>query len=206
MAKNAPRRKLHDQYFKQAKREGYLARSAYKLHEIQEAARLIRPGDRVLDLGCAPGSWLQVASELVGEDGRVIGVDLLPVTHQMPPTVVHGVADVYDLNLPALIEAAGGAFDVVLSDMAPNTSGAPGGVDHFRSVRLCEQVLLVASQVLRPGGSLAMKVFDGETLPDLAKLTKRRFARLRHIKPKATRGVSKEIYLVAAGFRGNDRS
>jgi len=206
MAKNASRRKLHDQYFKQAKREGYLARSAYKLLEIQDATRLIRPGDRVLDLGCAPGSWLQVASEIVGEGGRVVGVDLLPVTHQMPPTVVHGVADVYDLNLEALLEAAGGAFDVVLSDMAPNTTGAAGSVDHFRSVRLCEQVLLVASDMLRQGGSLAMKVFDGETLPDLAKLTKRRFTRLRHIKPKATRDISKEVYLVAGGFRGNDRS
>lgn len=197
-----PKRKLHDEYFKKAKAEGYLARSAYKLIEIDERFGLLRPGDRVLDLGCAPGSWLQVASERVGERGRVVGIDLKPVEQAIADNVLTQVMDIASLDPAWARETVGGRFDVVISDMAPNTSGAAGSNDHHRSVGLCERVLDVLPAVLAPGGRLAMKVFEGEGLPDLAERTRRMFAVMKHHKPRATRQVSREIYLVAAGFRG----
>lgn len=195
------KRVLHDRFFKQAKDEGYAARSAYKLKEIQQRFRIISPGDRVLDLGCAPGSWLQVASELVGRTGVVVGIDLLPVRAPVGPNVTSMVGDITATDPTRLTEAAGGLFDVAISDMAPNTSGAPGGADHFRSVRLCEAVLDLLPRVLKPGGCLAMKVFEGEALPGLAERTQGLFDQFKHFKPRATRDVSREIYLVAAGYR-----
>ena len=200
-----PRRKLHDEFFKKAKAEGYLARSAYKLIEIDDRFDLLRPGDRVLDLGCAPGSWLQIASERVGERGRVVGIDLKPVEHPMPDNVLTQVVDIASLDPVWARETVGGRFDVVLSDMAPNTSGAAGNADHHRSVGLCERVLDVIPAVLAPGGRLAMKVFEGEALPDLAKRIRSMFAVLKHHKPRATRQMSREIYIVAAGFKGEPK-
>src|SRR5438046_1332825 len=110
------RRQLHDQYFKKAKAEGYLARSAYKLQEINERKRLLRPGSRVLDLGCPPGAWLQVASEIVGPGGRIVGIDLQEVRHAIGPKVTTIVGDIYKTAPATLTEAGGGPFDAVLSD------------------------------------------------------------------------------------------
>lgn len=200
------RRKLHDEYFKKAKDEGYLARSAYKLIEIDDRFKVLAPGDRVLDLGCAPGSWLQVAAERVGERGRVVGIDLKRVNHAMPDNVLTEAMDIADLDAAWARETVGGRFDVILSDMAPNTSGAPGSADHFRSIGLCERALDVAPAVLAPGGRLAMKAFEGEALPELADRVRRMFAVLKHHKPQATRHMSREIYLVAAGFKGSKQT
>lgn len=190
-------RKLHDEFFKKAKAEGYVARSAYKLKEIQERKRIVRRGDRVLDLGCAPGSWLQVASELVGGSGIVLGVDLQPVS-----PVVSGrgnvrtiVGDAFTLDPGALGEKP---FDVVLSDMAPNTSGHG---DDLLSTRLCRRVLELCSARLRPGGNLAMKVLEGAEFPALLKETRALFAEAGAFKPRSSRDVSREIFLVAKGFR-----
>lgn len=192
------RRQLHDAYFRRAKRDGYLARSAFKLAEINERKRLIRPRDRVLDLGCAPGSWLQVASELVGPEGRVVGIDLQAVTHAMEPNVVTTTGDFTEIDPETLVDAAGGPFDVVVSDMAPKTSGH--GDDHL-SVRLCRAVLERLAGLLRPGGHLAMKVFEGAEHPALLAQTRALFAEARAFKPRACRDASRETYLVAKGFR-----
>ncbi|MEZ6317974.1 MAG: RlmE family RNA methyltransferase [Phycisphaerales bacterium] len=192
-------RQLHDRYFKQAKREGYVARSAYKLLEINEKKALIRKGDRVLDLGCAPGSWLQAAAELVGPTGIVVGIDLKPVDHPMPDHVHTLVGDLTETD-PALLTApAAGRFNAVLSDMAPNTTGAG---DDFRSVRLCRAILERLPGLIAPGGHLAMKVFEGAELQDLVAETRAMFADARAFKPKASRDVSRETYVVAKGYRG----
>lgn len=195
----ATRRTLHDEYFRKAKREGYAARSAYKLLEINEKKRLIRSGDRVLDLGCAPGSWMQVAAGLVGERGAVVGVDRNPVKVALGPNVRSIEADIYEVA-PADLTSVGGVFDVVLSDMAPNTAGDLG--DHFRSVALCARVLDLAGDALRPGGNLAMKVFEGEAYPDLLRRAARAFGVCKGFKPRASRDVSREMYVVGLGFRG----
>jgi 23S rRNA (uridine2552-2'-O)-methyltransferase len=202
-----PKRVLHDQYFKKAKAEGYLARSAYKLLEIQERRGILQPGMAVLDLGCAPGSWLQVAAELVGDDGLVAGVDLSDVRHPMPPCVVTMRGDFTKLDAATLLEPVvrfrghdpnkPALYDAVISDMAPNTSGAG---DQFKSVRLCEAVLERLPDVLRPGGNLVYKVFEGETYPDLVKRTGDVFAWCRGLKPRATREVSTEMFVMATGY------
>jgi len=197
-----PRRVLHDTYFKRAKAEGYLARSAYKLDQIQQAKKIIRPGDRVLDLGCAPGAWLQVAASLVGPRGEVIGIDLQPVKAAMPPNVATAVGDVYELepeSLPTTSNNGRGRFNVVLSDMAPNTTGIN---DHEMSIRLCERVLELVPKLIAPGGNLAMKVFEGSQYPELLKRIGRDFAKVKGFKPDASRDVSREMYIVATGYHG----
>lgn len=190
-------RKLHDRFFLQAKADGYLARSAYKLKEIQERRRLIRPGHRVLDCGCAPGSWLQVGAELVGPGGVVVGVDLKPVEHPMPRQVVTIVGDLGAARAEDLVREAGGRFDVVLSDMAPNTSGHG---DDLISARLCRGVLALLPGVLRPGGALAMKIFEGAEYQGVLRETGAMFTTARGFKPKACRDVSRELYIIAEGF------
>lgn len=197
------KRELHDAYFKKAKAEGYVARSAYKLLQIQERRRLIRRGDRVIDLGCSPGSWLQVASRIVGSDGRVLGMDLQPSTIDLP-NVRTIVADAFTMSPQELAETLGGPADVVLSDMAPNTTGDPQG-DHFRSVTLCRRVLEVLPVLLRRDGSLVMKVFEGEDYPRLLRETSRLFSDAKGYKPQATREVSREMFIIATGYAGADR-
>lgn len=209
----AQRRELHDAYFRKAKAEGYVARSAYKLRQINDRKRLIRPGDRVLDLGCAPGSWLQVASEIVGPAGVVAGLDLKPISPPpggMPHNVRAAEGDIFAASATDLL-AIGGigtdgdaheGYDVVLSDMAPNTAGGGGGsADHFRSVELCRRILALLPGILRPGGNLAMKVFEGEAYPALLRETAAFFAEAKGFKPDASRDVSREIYIVAKGYR-----
>jgi len=196
------RRVLHDQYFKKAKREGYLARSAYKLIEIDERRELFREGDRVLDLGCAPGSWIQVACERIGPEGRVVGIDLLPVAHggagPFGDNVTIFQGDMHEVDPGKLKMAAGGEFDVVISDMAPNTSGHG---DAERSALLCHDVLSLLPGLLRRGGKCAMKVLEGNGYSELLAATKAQFRFVKGLKPKATREVSTEMYIVAEGYR-----
>jgi 23S rRNA (uridine2552-2'-O)-methyltransferase len=209
------RRTLHDAYFKQAKREGYAARSAYKLTEIDDRKRLLRRGAWVLDLGCAPGAWLQVAGERVGARGVVVGIDLQEVRGSFGATVVALQGDIFETPASRLLEAAceagaaepgegegaGRRFDVVLSDMAPKTSGDPRS-DHFLSARLCDRVLDLCPALVEEGGSLAMKVFEGEAYPDLLERTRGLFADVKGFKPKASRDASREMYVIGKGFRG----
>lgn len=192
-------RKLHDHFFQKAKAEGYLARSAYKLKEIVERKKSIRRGDRVLDLGCAPGSWLQVAAEVVGQKGLVVGLDLQEVEGSFGANVRAVQGDVFKTPVDSFLELAEGRpYDAVVSDMAPNTTGAG---DHFRSVDLCRRVLELLPGVLRPGGNLVMKVFEGETYPELLRDVKKQFDECKGFKPEACRDVSREIYIVAAGYK-----
>jgi 23S rRNA (uridine2552-2'-O)-methyltransferase len=194
-------RKLHDRYFRQAKAEGYLARSAYKLTEINDRFRLIRTGARVLDVGCAPGSWLQVAAELAGPQAAIVGIDLKRVEHPMPANVTALVGDIEKSPPGSLTGPAGGAFDLILSDMAPNTSGHG---DDLVSARLCRSLLALLPGLLAPGGALAMKIFEGQEYPLVLRETQRLFREAKGFKPKASREVSREMYIVAKGYRAPD--
>lgn len=212
-------REIHDHYFHQAKRDGYLSRAAYKLIEIDDKRRLLKPGDRVLDCGAAPGSWMQVAARRVGGRvagrGVVVGIDLQPISfgmrtgrnHGSDGAVVHAVQGDFTTIDPAELLRLAGAeprgFDVILSDMAPNTTGDPRG-DHHRSVRLCHALLDRCPVLLRPGGSVVMKVFEGSDYRDLLDRTKGLFDECRGFKPKASRSESVEIYIIGQGYRSSD--
>ena len=208
----AHRRQLHDRFFKQAKAEGYLARSAYKLKEVQEKFRVLRHGSAVLDLGCAPGSWLQVASELVGPRGIVVGIDLQTITASFPPNVIAYTGDAFLTPPESLLahlaprEAPAASstpatprrFDTVLSDMAPNTTGHG---DEYHSERLCRRVLELSPFVLAPNGSSVMKVLEGEPFPQLLADCKKLFRNAQAFKPQSSRDVSREIFIVAQGYK-----
>jgi 23S rRNA (uridine2552-2'-O)-methyltransferase len=193
------KRVLHDKYFKLAKAEGYLARSAYKLKEIDQRFKLIRKGSRILDMGCAPGSWLQVAAERVGESGRVVGIDLKRVDHRMPAQVVTMEGDIEATPPGVLTEMGGGLFDLVLSDMAPNTSGH---ADDLVSSRLCRSVLALLPGLLAPGRGFAMKILEGQEYPLVLRETKQLFRDARGFKPKSCRDASREMYIVGKGYKG----
>ncbi len=210
-------RKTQDLYFRLAKEEGYAARSAYKLKEIQDRRRVIHKGDRVLDLGCSPGSWVQVASELVGPKGRVVGIDLKPVTmgQTAHPNVKTVVADAFETEASVLLELLNGEvapehlrpFDVVLSDMAPSTEGGGGGTtDHFRSIELCQRVLELLPSLLKQGGHCVMKVFEGEAYPELLREAGRRFADAKGYKPRSSREVSREMFVIGLRYKGSARN
>ncbi len=192
-----PRRVLHDEYFRRAKAEGYLARSAYKLKQIQESKRLLKPGDRVLDLGCAPGAWIQAALEVIGRQGLVVGLDLQSLRVDLGPNVRGVVGDVASIRPEELTGAEGRLFDVVLSDMAPSTSGHG---DDLLSSRLCDRVIELLPRLLKPTGNLAMKVLEGGEYPRLLREVSNLFGSCKGFKPKASREVSREMYIVATGF------
>ncbi|MHC4975030.1 MAG: SAM-dependent methyltransferase [Planctomycetota bacterium] len=194
-----------DAYSKQARREGYVARSAYKLLEIQEKFRVIRRNQRVLDLGCAPGAWLQVASPIVGEEGVVVGIDLQRTQVAGGPNCTALVGDIYETDAETLLKPLGedgGRYGLILSDMAPSTGGGAGGSgDHFLSIRLCERVLDMTPDLLKPSGKVVMKVFEGEALPDLRTRAQGMFKGVKSFKPRASRSASREIFLVCGGFK-----
>jgi 23S rRNA (uridine2552-2'-O)-methyltransferase len=193
-------RQINDPFVKQAKAKGYRSRAAFKLTEIDDRHRLIRRGARIVDLGCAPGGWLQVAVERGA--GAVVGIDLLPVDPVAGVEIVEG--DFTDPGMgERLVERLGGAPDLVLSDMAPNTSGHRQ-TDHLRIIGLVEAAAEFAIAVLKPGGAFVTKAFQGGETADLLRLLKSRFDDVRHVKPKASRAESAELYLVATGFRAPD--
>jgi 23S rRNA (uridine2552-2'-O)-methyltransferase len=189
-----------DRYFKKAKRDGYRARSAYKLTQMQEKFRIIRRGDVVVDLGAAPGSWSQVAAKLVGSDGRVVALDLQPIDPISGVNLVQG--DMLDAEVRARVAAmVDGRADVVLSDAAPETTGIKLR-DHVRSIELARTAFEFAQDLLGDGGSMVLKIFEGEDFPDLLRDVKRAFRRAQGHKPSASRDESWEIFIVARGYRG----
>lgn len=234
-------REIHDHFFREAKRQGWRSRAAFKLMEIDDKREVLGRGDLVLDCGCAPGSWMQVAAERIGPRGRVVGIDLKPIRlgeqdSLDPAQCVAVAADLATVPGSRLLElAAGGGFDadetatdaddgavaepaaaatdaaptelrrfdVVLSDMAPSTTG-DRTIDHHGSVRLCHLVLDRCRDVLAPGGRCVMKVLEGPAYPDLLARARKAFDRARGFKPKASREESTEIFLVAHGYRGAD--
>ena len=190
-----------DPYVQQAQREGYRSRACYKLLELQERDRLLRPGMVVLDLGSAPGGWSQVASQLIGGKGTIIASDILPMDSLEDVTFIEG--DFTEEAVFAQIVQAldGSPVDLVLSDMAPNMSGV-AAVDQPRAIYLVELALDLARQVLAPGGTFVAKLFHGEGFDELFKDTKGSFAKVLTRKPKASRPRSREVYMVAKDFLG----
>ena len=186
-----------------AKREGYRSRAAYKLLEIDDKHRLLKPGGRVVDLGAAPGGWSQVAAEKVGSRegrGRVVGIDLLPIEPLLGAEFV--TLDFLDPDAPERLTALiGGPADLVLSDMAANATGHKQ-TDHLRIIGLAEAAADFARSVLAPGGAFLAKVLQGGTEGALLADLKRDFATVRHVKPAASRSDSAELYVLATGFRG----
>ena len=188
------KKQWQDHYTRQAKKEKFPARSVYKLQEIQRKHRLIRKGDKVLDLGCAPGSWLLYAAKITGDKGRVIGIDLKPVKGQIPVNAVVLTADVFSLD----IESLDNDFNIVLSDMAPATTGHKD-VDAARSYSLCETALSIGQNVLRPGGSFVCKIFQGPDFDAFSQAVKAGFKELRIFKPRSSRKASREIFIIGRG-------
>lgn len=186
-----------DYYFHKAKSENYAARSVFKLQEIDDRFRILKSGFQVLDLGAAPGSWSQYASEKVGPKGRVLGIDLQPIKITLR-NAVFITADMRDLKLEDIMTAHGitPPFDVVLSDMAPKTTGIRI-TDQARSLELCELALQTAERFLKPQGSFVCKLFHGEDFELYRKALKEKFTRVEVLRPKSTRKESKEVFFIA---------
>ena len=191
-----------DYYYRKAKQQGLRARSAFKIDEIIRKHRLVAPGHAVLDLGAAPGGFLQVLAEAVGPRGAAVGVDLEPIRNLGKPWVKTAVVDLLAPDALDQIRALHATpFDVVTSDMAPKTIGVKV-VDEARSLELCRMALAVAVETLKLGGAFVTKVFMGGDFPLLRKEVAARFERVDVAKPQATREHSYEVYLVAKGFKG----
>ena len=190
-----------DAYYRRAKSEGYRSRAAYKLIELNARHRLMRPGDRVVDLGAWPGGWTQVAAECVGEKGRVAAVDLVALD-ALPQAWVHLFrADLRDENVRRqIVEALGGKADVVLSDMAPKLSGIRDR-DEAMASDLARLALEVARELLRPGGKFLLKLFDSSETKELVAEIRKSFSSVSSFRPEATRTGSAELYALASGFR-----
>jgi len=199
-------RQLNDPYVARAKREGLRSRAAYKLIEVDDKFRLLKPGARVVDLGAAPGGWSQVAAKRVGADegrGRVVAIDILEM--QSLPGVEALHLDFLDERAPPrLKDLLGGTADVVLSDMAENATGHRK-TDHLKIMALAEAAALFAREVLKPGGAFLCKVLQGGTEGALLADLKRDFATVKHVKPAASRTDSAELYVLATGFRERSR-
>jgi len=193
-------RQLNDPYVARAKREGYRSRAAFKLLEIDEKYHILKPGQRIVDLGAAPGGWSQIAAKKVGPKGKIVGIDLLPIDPMAGVEFIQ--LDFLDESAPGkLIEMLGGPADVVMSDMAANTTGHKK-TDHLRIIGLAEAAIYFAREILAPGGAFVAKVFQGGTENQLLADLKRDFAVVRHVKPAASRADSAELYVLATGFRG----
>ncbi len=199
MAKLEDRSTRRDRFHQKAKREGFLARAVYKLEEIDAKVDLFNTGDRVLDLGCAPGSWLQYARQQVGETGKLVGLDRTLIT--TPAGGARLLAgDVMKVEISELLGDLP-AFDVVLSDMAPDTSGIRS-MDQARSEALFERALEIATAVLSPGGNFVGKLFQGSEFKKLTETVRLSFNKMKTIKPDSSRQISIEQYVVGTGFRG----
>jgi 23S rRNA (uridine2552-2'-O)-methyltransferase len=195
-----------DRYYKKAKQEGYRSRAAYKLLELQQRFRLIRPGDVVVDLGAAPGGWLQVAAKLAGQTGKVIGIDLQPIAAFREPNIIVLQGDITAPETPQKIaELACGRVDGVLSDLAPRLSGIRDA-DIARCMELNRTALSLATALLRPGGSFLVKSFVSQELQTFTLELKRHFRSVQRTRPEATRQGSSEFYFSAKDFHDNPKN
>ena len=195
------KRHVNDPYVKQAQKDGYRSRASYKLLEVQEKYKLIRPGMSVVDLGAAPGGWSQVTSRLIGGQGRLIASDILEMDSIPDVTFIQGDFT-QDEVLARILEAVGNSqVDLVISDMAPNMSGTPE-VDMPKAMFLCELALDLAERILKPGGNFVIKIFQGEGFDTYLKDARQKFDKIQMIKPASSRGSSREQYMLAWGYRG----
>lgn len=188
-----------DQYRRLAKDQGYRARSAYKLLQINRSYNVLKKGDKVVDLGCAPGGWLQVAVKEVRPSGKVIGIDLKPVTPVVDAIILQGSIEDPDM-LSKIEEILGSKADVVLSDLAPNVSGV-WDIDHARQISLSTIALQFTQRVLRIGGSGVFKVFEGDMLKEFRSELDRNFGKVFLSKPSASRQESSELYIICLNFK-----
>ena len=194
--------KVKDHYYKKAKTENFLARSIYKLEEIDIKYRILREKDKVLDLGYYPGSWIQYTSNKVGAEGLVVGIDIQPVNLKLQNLSNVSVFE-KDINDIKNIEELGvqEKFDVVLSDMAPSTTGIKS-VDQARSLNLIEMIFYHLPNFLKQNGNLVIKVFDSNDAQNYLKTKKNEFKSFNYLKPKSTRSVSKEFFVIGKGYQG----
>lgn len=192
-----------DYYFHKAKQENYAARSAFKLEEMDQRFKLVRPGQQILDLGAAPGSWSQYAARKVGSKGKVLGIDLQKITIKIP-NAVFIQADIRDMNLGEVMKQHGfdPPFDIVMSDMAPKTTGIRV-TDQARSLELCEIALDAARRFLKERGIFIAKLFHSEDFESFRSTLRQEFERVEVLRPKSTRKESKEVFLIGIGFRGS---
>ncbi|MGQ9596212.1 MAG: RlmE family RNA methyltransferase [Thermoproteota archaeon] len=191
-----------DPYFLLSKKEGYRSRASFKLKQILDEYRIIKPGELVLDLGCAPGGWLQVASEAIGDRGMVVGVDLKRVEDLRLENVKTITLNVFDENfVEKVLKVSQSKFDVILSDLSPNMSGIYE-LDHAKQIEMVERILKLLKELLKVDGSIVIKVFEGENSNRVEREASRIFRFIRKIKPRASRKRSSEYYLVAKFFKG----
>ena len=193
-------RQLNDPWVQAAQKAGYRSRAAFKLVQLDEKFSLLKPGMRIVDLGAAPGGWMQVAAKILGERGRIVGLDLLEID-AIPGTIILQGDFQDDTVERAVLDALDGPADLVLSDMAPNTTGH-GPTDHLRIMGLAEIALDFAEKVLSPGGAFVAKVFQGGSEAAMLVRLRQRFASVQNAKPPASRKDSSELYVVASGFKG----
>ncbi len=197
------RERRRDQYYRRAKAEGYRSRSSYKLLEIAQKKRFIKPGFKVVDLGAAPGGWLQAAHRLVGGQGRLIGVDISPIKPLGYRNLTTILMDIENPDLPKIISnIAKGEVDAVLSDVAPDITGI-WELDHARQIGLAQRTLEIAASTLRKGGSLFVKLFQGPEANRYVDSVRKYFSTVSYEKPKASRPSSAEMYVLALGFKGS---
>lgn len=192
--------KVKDYYYKKAKKEHFLARSVYKLEEIDQKYQVLKKGNLVLDLGYSPGSWIQYTSAAIGREGLVVGVDIKEISSKLLnlQNVKLFQKDIFDINNLSDLDVDR-QFDVVLSDMAPDTTGIKS-VDQIRSLDLVEKVFKILPLFLKKGGNFVIKVFEGHEAQVFLKSNKNLFKELKYFRPKSTRSVSKEFFVIGKGF------
>ncbi|MCB4204048.1 RlmE family RNA methyltransferase [Deferribacterales bacterium Es71-Z0220] len=196
--------KRKDGYYKMAKAEGYSSRAAYKLKEINDKYKLIKKGDTVLDAGCAPGGWLQVLSEIVGNSGKIVGVDILDIKNVKGENIHFIKGDLTEAKTLEEVLTYSNRYHTVVSDAAPNTSGQKI-VDHMNSLELVKTIFNFTKKVLVKNGNFLFKLFDGEDRDDFIKELKNYFKNVKILRPDATRKNSFEIYVICQGFSGNEQ-
>jgi 23S rRNA (uridine2552-2'-O)-methyltransferase len=199
------RKRRRDQYYRKAKVDGYPSRASYKLIQLNQKNRLIKRGDRVLDLGSAPGGWSLAAGEIVGSSGKVVGVDLVESPPPRRDNIFFLVGDMMEDSTLQRIKSLSETFDVVISDASPSITGV-WSRDHLLSIDLARRALEICGDLLKPGGNFVSKAFQGEELDSFHRQVKGEFEKSRRSKPGASRGESSEIYIVGLGFRGERQS
>lgn len=193
--------KVKDHYFKKAKKDNFLARSVYKLEEIDKKFQVFKKGDRVVDLGYHPGSWMQYTAKTIGPEGKAVGIDIRPLNKTLLSlkNVKVFEKDIFDVQVPQDLEEDD-HFDVLISDMAPNTTGIKS-VDQDRSLNLVEKVFEILPIFLKKDGNFVIKVFDSHAAQSFLKSKRKLFKDFHHLKPKSTRSVSKEFFVIGIGYK-----